>query len=539
MSQTLPRIDGPGDAELISAVRGGDLDAYGDLFARHVGSARALARQLVNPTDADDLVSDAFAKVLGVIQRGGGPDVAFRAYLLTAVRRLHIDKIRANSKLHTTDDMEKFDPGTPFRDTAVEGFENAAAAAAFSSLPERWQLVLWHTEVEGQKPAEVAELLGMSANSVSALAYRAREGLRQAYLNGHAQELDDATCRWTHSHLGAYVRNGVSRRDAAKIEAHLDECRKCMAIYLELTEVNSNLAGILGPLLLGGAAAGYAAAIGAGAAAPVGLAGFVSNVRSQINPAIAGAVAATVAAGGIAAGAVAVNYNAEDAVVGSPPAAGTNAGASADDAPDPAPAPAPDPAPESDDEPDKKPKKPKKTPAPVEDTTPVTVPAPVQEPVTEPSPPRDRKPAGPVKGEAKPNPDAAQPEAEPTVEPEVKPPPPPPPPPPSHDLALVGVNVRPPAGGNDPFRLTANVTGLSPGGSATLTIVGDGRLVWRNLDRLCSPIANGATCTITSTPAWIEVAIDQFEGGDMPVTFTLTPNGSTEDINPDNNRITV
>ena len=44
----------------------------------------------------------------------------------------------------------------PFRDTAVEGFENAAAARAFASLPERWQLVLWHTEVEGQKPAEVA-----------------------------------------------------------------------------------------------------------------------------------------------------------------------------------------------------------------------------------------------------------------------------------------------------------------------------------------------------------------------------------------------
>ena len=90
----------------------------------------------------------------------------------------------------------------PFRDTAVEGFENSAAAAAFASLPERWQLVLWHTEVEGQKPAEVGELLGMSANSVSALAYRAREGLRQAFLNSHIAEIEDADCRWTHDHLG-------------------------------------------------------------------------------------------------------------------------------------------------------------------------------------------------------------------------------------------------------------------------------------------------------------------------------------------------
>jgi len=99
-----------------------------------------------------------------------------RAEYHTAIRRLHVDRIRANARVQPTEDLEPFDPGVPFRDTAVEGFENAAAAKAFASLPERWQAVLWHAEVEGQKPAEVAVLLGMSANSVSALAYRAREG---------------------------------------------------------------------------------------------------------------------------------------------------------------------------------------------------------------------------------------------------------------------------------------------------------------------------------------------------------------------------
>jgi RNA polymerase sigma factor (sigma-70 family) len=221
MSATLPRIEA-GDAELISAVRGGDVDAYGELFDRHVEAARRLGRQLVSGPDVDDLVSEAFAKVLSVLQRGGGPDLAFRAYLLTAVRRLHVDKIRAGSRLHTTDDLTPFDPGVPFRDTAVEGFENAAAARAFASLPERWQMVLWHTEVEGQKPADVAVLLGMSANSVSALAYRAREGLRQAFLSMHVQSVEDADCTWTHQHLVSYVRNGLARRDANRIESHLE-----------------------------------------------------------------------------------------------------------------------------------------------------------------------------------------------------------------------------------------------------------------------------------------------------------------------------
>ncbi|MPZ63892.1 MAG: sigma-70 family RNA polymerase sigma factor, partial [Propionibacteriales bacterium] len=203
----------PSDADLIAQVRGGDVDAYGVLFDRHREAAHRLARQLVRGADTDDLVSEAFAKVLQLLQSGGGPDVAFRAYLLTAIRRLHIDRMRAAQKVQTSDEVESFDPGIPFQDTAVEGFERRTTSRAFASLPERWQLVLWHLEVEGQKPSEIAPLLGMSANSVSALAYRAREGLRQAYLQMHLADAAEDTCRWTNEHLGGYVRKGLSKRD--------------------------------------------------------------------------------------------------------------------------------------------------------------------------------------------------------------------------------------------------------------------------------------------------------------------------------------
>lgn len=313
MTTPLSHADQPADAELISAVRGGDVDAYGELFERHSAAALRLARQL-DRSDADDLVSEAFVKVLRVLQGGGGPDVAFRAYLLTAVRRVHVDRIRAASKVKPTDDMTPFDPGVPFEDPAVAAFDNAAAAAAFASLPERWQLVLWHTEVERQKPADVAPLLGMSANSVSALAYRAREGLRQAYLNQHAQELEGDLCRWTHQHLGAYVRGGASRRDATKVEAHLQECRPCTAVYLELTELNNNLAGIIGPLLLGGVAAAYVAA-SAGALTPAAwLAAAPGRVRdwAASNTAVATTAAATTAVVAVGVGALALGAFAPD-----------------------------------------------------------------------------------------------------------------------------------------------------------------------------------------------------------------------------------
>src|SRR3954451_25241293 len=293
MTDVLPEVDAPSDAELISRVRGGDVAAYGDLFARHKEAAQRLARQLVRGSDADDLVSEAFAKVLTVLQNGGGPDVACRAYLLRDVRRLHIDRVRSGQRLQTTDDLTPFDPGVPFHDTAIAGFESGAAAKAFASLPERWQLVLWHLEVEGQKPAEIAPLLGMSANSVSALAYRAREGLRQAFLTMHLSDISETDCRWVNEHLGAYVRNGLSKRDGGKARAHLDDCRRCTAMYLELTEVNSNLAAIIAPLLLGAAATGYLASGGGVGAA--GVLGLVSKVKEFVGANTGAVTAASVA----------------------------------------------------------------------------------------------------------------------------------------------------------------------------------------------------------------------------------------------------
>ncbi|MCW2840554.1 MAG: hypothetical protein JWR55_2037 [Aeromicrobium sp.] len=323
---------GTTDADLISAVRGGHLDAYGRLFDRHREAAARMARQLVRGPDADDLVAESFVRVMTILQDGKGPDEAFRAYLLTAIRRLHIDRIRSGSKVRSTDDDAVLDRTVEFVDPAEVRFEHSAAATAFSSLPERWQLVLWHLDVEGQKPADIAPLLGMSANSVSALAYRAREGLRQAYLQGHlAPTLHDGCARTT-GMLGAYVRHGLSARDTGRVEQHLDECSRCAGLHLELAEVNSHLSGVLGPALLGAAFAGYAAS-GAGAGVGAGIASVagakllaVEAVKVAIAPVkIAGTAIAGAGAQGVVAAAVVTSVATAGTV-----AATTNFGGSGD-----------------------------------------------------------------------------------------------------------------------------------------------------------------------------------------------------------------
>ncbi|GLZ35271.1 hypothetical protein Lesp02_74580 [Lentzea sp. NBRC 105346] len=254
------------DAELIEAVRGGTVHAYGGLYERHVRAAQNLAMQLSrSPIEADDLVSDAFAKVLVTLRAGGGPDSAFRPYLLTAVRHTAYDRYRRDRRLELAGDVTDV-PGAeqvtsqPFHDTAVAELDRTLVAKAFASLPERWQNVLWHTAIEGRSPNELAPVFGLTPNGVSAMAHRAREGLRKAYLQAHVGDRPADRCRATVARLGAWTRGGLTGRESAQLDAHLDGCATCRALATELADVNGALRGVVAPIVLGAGTAGYLAA---------------------------------------------------------------------------------------------------------------------------------------------------------------------------------------------------------------------------------------------------------------------------------------
>jgi RNA polymerase sigma factor (sigma-70 family) len=312
---TVPaEADGPSDAELIDAVRKGTVSAYGSLYERHVSSAYNLARQLSrSPAEADDLVSEAFAKVLDTLRAGRGPDSSFRAYLLTALRHTAYDKTRRDRKIELSDDLEAAGGSSviePFSDTAVAGLDRTLTAQAFARLPERWQMVLWHIEIEGQSPAEVAPILGLTPHGVSALAYRAREGLRQAYLQVHLTDTTEARCRATAERLGAWTRAGLTKRQKAEVEAHLDECARCRALAAELADVNGPMRGFIAPLALGAGTVGYLGVtakpvvLTGAAAGSIGAAASASGSlpRQLVGVAASGAVLVGVVVGVLTAG---------------------------------------------------------------------------------------------------------------------------------------------------------------------------------------------------------------------------------------------
>lgn len=89
------------------------------------------------------------------------------------------------------------------------------------------------TEWKAAASQEVAPLLGLAPNAVAALAYRAREGLRQAYLPAHLRDQNAADCHECATNLGAYVHDGLSARDRRRVDAHLDGCASCKGLVAE------------------------------------------------------------------------------------------------------------------------------------------------------------------------------------------------------------------------------------------------------------------------------------------------------------------
>jgi hypothetical protein len=350
-------------------------------------------------------------------------------------------------------------------------------------------------------------LLGLTANGVSALAYRAREGLRQAYLQQHLADVGGDRCRWTTERLGAYVRGGLTKRENRNVREHLDECAKCTAVYLELVEVNSALPALLAPALLGTAGLGYLAAA---SGAKVGLAGFFvtgwKKVTENSTRSAVGAGAVVVVA--VAAVLAAIALTGKD----TPPAAINQ------------PAPTQQPT----QPPAQKPTVPPNKPTAKPPTAKPPASNPTQAPTTAPT-------TAPTQPSATPTPTTS------TTTPVPTPPPTTPtPPPPTTPIRYPGmVTITMPAGGGSPAfegARSASAAGVRfvitikpPAGNAnpvTITFKYGAQLEWpingNPAGWTCTPTTHTCTAADAATPAPISVTFDAPAGGSVADrTFTV------------------
>jgi len=309
-STTPPHMPPPSDVDLIGRMRAGDDSAYEELYRRHAQAVRRYARTCCRDAHtADDLTAEVFARMLQAVRSGSGPEHAVRAYLLTSIRRAAADWTRSARREQLVDDFAVFaaqsarsselsdddtlDLGADVR--AMHEAEQSLAMQAFRSLPERWQAVLWHTEVEDESPSEVATLFGLDANGTRVLASRAREGLKQAYLQAHvsASLARDGECARYADRLGAFARGSLRTRAERGLRKHLDECARCRLAAGQIKEVAGGIPAVVPVAVIGWfGAAGYAK-----------VAGLVAGGAGASAAGAAGAAAAAGGGGGAAAGA--------------------------------------------------------------------------------------------------------------------------------------------------------------------------------------------------------------------------------------------
>jgi RNA polymerase sigma-70 factor (ECF subfamily) len=146
---------------------------------------------------AEDLAQDTMVKAMRAID-SYQDDTDMKAWLLTILRRTHIDELRVtrNRPLALSLDAENVDlPALPGADNGdpdvgrfdeqwdepeelMNRFDDEAVVEALRALPEdiRWTLLL--VDVEQMEQAEAAKVLGVAVGTIKSRTHRGRAMLR-------------------------------------------------------------------------------------------------------------------------------------------------------------------------------------------------------------------------------------------------------------------------------------------------------------------------------------------------------------------------
>lgn len=239
------------DEALLLAVREGNLEAFGELYERYLGMARAIAyKHTSQPSRVDDIVSEAFARILHALKNGKGPHSYMGGYLATTIAHL-AGEFGMLATREVPSEQEHLESMGSLDDTVLKLHDSDDVISAFTSLPERWQTVLWLTEVEAKKPREVAAAMDLSSNAVSALAIRAKESLKEGFLRAHQNAPATKDCNRFHAHISPYVRGSLSQKRSDALRSHMESCNYCTSEYLSLVGINKSMRSWIFPVLAG------------------------------------------------------------------------------------------------------------------------------------------------------------------------------------------------------------------------------------------------------------------------------------------------
>lgn len=176
------------DAALVLRFRQGDAKAFELLVARHTRFAGAVAMGVVNDYHAAlDVVQEAFVKVLEGLSALEDPE-RFQAWLRHVVRTTSLDHLRRRKVVGRSaealpgedDESQPLPaPGLEPEDVLEQAELRARVREEIASLPESQREVVYLKYLEGMSYEEIADVTGLTINTIESRLFRARASLRK------------------------------------------------------------------------------------------------------------------------------------------------------------------------------------------------------------------------------------------------------------------------------------------------------------------------------------------------------------------------
>ena len=166
---------------LVAEAKGGNPDAFGQIFDAYVGPIyRFIASRVNRPSDAEDLTQLVFVKALEALPRYESRGIPFGGWLFRLARNAIIDQIRTRKdsvSLIAAMTRETDDIGPEASATLREDLERVARA--MTGLTDDQREVIELRFFAGLSVLEVAVAMGRQEGTVRGLQFRAIAALRR------------------------------------------------------------------------------------------------------------------------------------------------------------------------------------------------------------------------------------------------------------------------------------------------------------------------------------------------------------------------
>lgn len=242
------------DQELLARHRAGDPNAYGELFAKHRRRAFGFAKQYSRSNEqSEDLVIEAFTRILGTIRRGKGPTISMGHYLASTIRTLAVSRSREDKHEFALDpqdvaEMYEREQFSLQKDPAMPLHTAGWLADAFNSLSTREQEVLWFRAVENIASKDIATKMGISTATATRVYQAATLELRKRFVALSIDASPTPECEEFRPQLmGLADENRPRRQDMpdGALKDHVEGCPYCQTLVSRLGATNRVLLSLV------------------------------------------------------------------------------------------------------------------------------------------------------------------------------------------------------------------------------------------------------------------------------------------------------